>query len=136
MLRTPRPVTRRLDKGGTGLWDVDICMMSSAICMVCSIMLPDCRLHAGRMHTFDTPTCRHMHQRTTAHSCMLAACAWCVHQILKYSERTGTRRMMRLDGFADHTTKDTWDFSAWVRAYSVYLDERLEVRGQSNVSSS
>ena len=47
-------------------------------------------------------------------------------QILKYCERTGSRRLMRLDGFADHTTKDTWDFSAWIRCYSVYLDERLD----------
>eukprot|EP00798_Chlamydomonas_sp_ICE-L_P007979 gene7979-1196_t len=47
-------------------------------------------------------------------------------ELLKYSERTGTRRPLRLDGFADHTTKETWDLSAWIRTYSVYLDERLE----------
>ncbi len=35
--------------------------------------------------------------------------------------------MLRLDGYADHTTKETWDYSAWVRVYSVYLDERLGV---------
>ena len=34
---------------------------------------------------------------------------------------------MRLDGFADQSTKETWDLSAWIRTYSVYLDERLEV---------
>ncbi|KAG1660050.1 hypothetical protein FOA52_010035 [Chlamydomonas sp. UWO 241] len=47
-------------------------------------------------------------------------------EILKFGERTSARRMLRLDGFADHTTKDTWDYSAWIRLYSVYLDERLE----------
>ncbi|GAX76674.1 hypothetical protein CEUSTIGMA_g4120.t1 [Chlamydomonas eustigma] len=48
-------------------------------------------------------------------------------EMLRYGERTTHRRMLRLDGFADHTTKETWDISAWIRVYSVYLDERLEV---------
>ena len=48
-------------------------------------------------------------------------------EMLKYGERTSNRRMLRLEGFADHTTKDTWDLSAWIRVYSVYLDERIEV---------
>jgi len=48
-------------------------------------------------------------------------------EMLKYGERTSNRRMLRLEGFADHHTKDTWDLSAWIRVYSVYLDERLEV---------
>mmetsp|Transcript_14533 Transcript_14533/g.31622 ORF Transcript_14533/g.31622 Transcript_14533/m.31622 type:complete len:742 (+) Transcript_14533:174-2399(+) len=48
-------------------------------------------------------------------------------QMLRFGERTGFRRMLRLESFADHTTKDTWDLSAWIRVYSVYLDERLEV---------
>eukprot|EP00798_Chlamydomonas_sp_ICE-L_P011871 gene11871-14975_t len=50
-----------------------------------------------------------------------------VTMILKYSERSGIRRLLRLDGFADLSTKETWDLSAWIRTYSVYLDERLEV---------
>ena len=48
-------------------------------------------------------------------------------EVLKYGERTSNRRMLRLEGFADHATKETWDLSAWIRVYSVYLDERLEV---------
>jgi len=46
-------------------------------------------------------------------------------EIIRYQERTGTHRLLRLDSFADHTTKDTWDMSAWIRVYSVYLDDRL-----------
>ncbi|KAL6764377.1 ANTH domain-containing protein [Haematococcus lacustris] len=46
-------------------------------------------------------------------------------EIIRYQERTGAHRMLRLDSFADHTTRDTWDYSAWIRVYSVYLDERL-----------
>ncbi|MEW5308793.1 MAG: hypothetical protein WDW38_000724 [Sanguina aurantia] len=48
-------------------------------------------------------------------------------EMLRYSERTGANRLLRMDAFADHTTKETWDFSAWIRVYSVYLDERLAV---------
>ncbi|GLC41960.1 hypothetical protein PLESTB_001052300 [Pleodorina starrii] len=48
-------------------------------------------------------------------------------ELLRYAERTGHHRMLRLESFADHTTKETWDYSAWVRVYSVYLDERLAV---------
>lgn len=46
-------------------------------------------------------------------------------ELLRYCERTGMHRLLRLDSFADHTTKETWDHSAWIRVYSVYLDERL-----------
>ncbi|GLI62419.1 hypothetical protein VaNZ11_005040, partial [Volvox africanus] len=46
-------------------------------------------------------------------------------ELLRYAERTGRHRVLRLDSFADHTTKETWDYSAWIRVYSVYLDERL-----------
>mmetsp|Transcript_19102 Transcript_19102/g.32780 ORF Transcript_19102/g.32780 Transcript_19102/m.32780 type:complete len:600 (-) Transcript_19102:1700-3499(-) len=48
-------------------------------------------------------------------------------ELIRYQERTGAHRLLRLDGFADHTTKATWDYSAWIRVYSVYLDERLGV---------
>uniref|UniRef100_A0A7S0S7P1 ENTH domain-containing protein n=1 Tax=Chlamydomonas leiostraca TaxID=1034604 RepID=A0A7S0S7P1_9CHLO len=48
-------------------------------------------------------------------------------EIIRYQERTGAHRLLRLDGFADHLTKETWDYSAWIRVYSVYLDERLGV---------
>ncbi|PNW78881.1 hypothetical protein CHLRE_09g393136v5 [Chlamydomonas reinhardtii] len=48
-------------------------------------------------------------------------------ELLRYAERTGHHRLLRLESFADHTTKETWDYSAWIRVYSLYLDERLAV---------
>ncbi|GFR47591.1 hypothetical protein Agub_g9325 [Astrephomene gubernaculifera] len=48
-------------------------------------------------------------------------------ELLRYAERTGHHRMLRLESFADHTTKETWDLSAFIRVYSLYLDERLAV---------
>lgn len=48
-------------------------------------------------------------------------------QVLKYGDRTGVHHLIRLDTYADHTTKETWDYSAWIRVYSLYLDERLDV---------
>lgn len=48
-------------------------------------------------------------------------------ELLRFAERTGHHRMLRLESFADHTTKETWDLSAWIRVYSLYLDERLSV---------
>lgn len=47
--------------------------------------------------------------------------------MLKFADRTGRHHMLALDRYADHTTKDTWDYSAWIRVYSMYLDERLDV---------
>lgn len=34
--------------------------------------------------------------------------------------------MLCLDRYADHTSRETWDYSAWIRSYSAFLDERLE----------
>lgn len=48
-------------------------------------------------------------------------------ELIRFQDRTGAHRLLRLDGFADHTTKETWDYSAWIRVYSVYLDERVGV---------
>lgn len=39
----------------------------------------------------------------------------------------GIHHLLRLDNYSDHLTKETWDYSAWIRVYSIYLDERLEV---------
>ncbi len=42
-------------------------------------------------------------------------------QMLKFADRTGRHHMLALDRYADHTTKDTWDYSAWIRyTLSVY----------------
>jgi hypothetical protein len=55
-----------------------------------------------------------------------AVCALAV-QMLHFADRTGRHHMMALDRFADHSSKDAWDYSAWVRVYSMYLNERLDV---------
>lgn len=57
----------------------------------------------------------------------LTSAAWRVLQILRFADRTGRHHMLGLDRFADHTSKEAWDYSAWVRVYSTYLDERLDV---------
>eukprot|EP00879_Flechtneria_rotunda_P002687 GHRR01002893.1.p1 GENE.GHRR01002893.1~~GHRR01002893.1.p1 ORF type:complete len:728 (+),score=275.11 GHRR01002893.1:55-2184(+) len=48
-------------------------------------------------------------------------------QLLRFAERTGRHHLLALDRFADHTGKDAWDYSAWIRVYSAYLDERVDV---------
>jgi hypothetical protein len=47
-------------------------------------------------------------------------------QLVRFCDRTGRQRMLCLDRYADHTTRETWDYSAWIRAYGVFLDERLD----------
>ncbi|KAI8472078.1 MAG: ANTH domain-containing protein [Monoraphidium minutum] len=47
-------------------------------------------------------------------------------ELLIYLNRTGRQRMLCLDRFADNSGREAWDYSAFVRAYSVYLDERLD----------
>ncbi|KAE8677857.1 putative clathrin assembly protein [Hibiscus syriacus] len=46
-----------------------------------------------------------------------------------FSTRRGTR-ILNLSDFRDATRNDSWDFSAFVRAYALYLDERLEYKIQ------
>ncbi|KAJ0969439.1 hypothetical protein J5N97_022316 [Dioscorea zingiberensis] len=48
-------------------------------------------------------------------------------QEIFFATRRGTR-MLNLSDFRDNSRADAWDFSAFVRAYSRYLDERLEYR--------
>lgn len=59
--------------------------------------------------------------------CEAAACLRCDVQMLRFADRTGRHHMLALDRFADHSSKDAWDYSAWVRVYSMYLNERLDV---------
>lgn len=47
-------------------------------------------------------------------------------QVLRFCDRTGRHRMLCLDRYADHSSRETWDYSAWIRAYGVFLDERLD----------
>jgi hypothetical protein len=46
-------------------------------------------------------------------------------QVVNFSDRTGRHHLLGLDRFADHTGREAWDYSAWVRVYSSYLDERV-----------
>lgn len=44
-----------------------------------------------------------------------------------FATRRGTR-MLNMSDFRDTSHSDSWDFSAFVRTYALYLDERLEFR--------
>jgi ANTH domain len=46
--------------------------------------------------------------------------------MLKYGDRTGAHHVLRLDNFSDQSSKETWDYSSWIRSYSIYLDERVD----------
>ena len=47
-------------------------------------------------------------------------------QLLRFCDRSGRQRLLCLDRYADHSSREAWDLSAWVRAYGVFLDERLD----------
>ncbi|PIA41742.1 hypothetical protein AQUCO_02200283v1 [Aquilegia coerulea] len=44
-----------------------------------------------------------------------------------YATRRGTR-LLNMSDFRDHTKSGSWDYSAYVRTYALYLDEQLEFR--------
>ncbi|CAD6333759.1 unnamed protein product [Miscanthus lutarioriparius] len=46
-----------------------------------------------------------------------------------FATRRGTR-MLNMSDFCDRSRADAWDFSAFVRTYAAYLDDRLEYRMQ------
>uniref|UniRef100_A0A0D3H7Z2 AP180 N-terminal homology (ANTH) domain-containing protein n=1 Tax=Oryza barthii TaxID=65489 RepID=A0A0D3H7Z2_9ORYZ len=47
-----------------------------------------------------------------------------------YATHRGTR-MLNMSDFCDRSRTDAWDFSAFVRTYAAYLDDRLEYRMQA-----
>ncbi|KAK7328208.1 hypothetical protein VNO77_22310 [Canavalia gladiata] len=51
-------------------------------------------------------------------------------QEIFFSTRRGTR-LLNLSDFRDNSKIGSWDFSAFVRTYALYLDERLEYQMQS-----
>ncbi|XP_020221462.1 putative clathrin assembly protein At1g03050 [Cajanus cajan] len=51
-------------------------------------------------------------------------------QEIFFSTRRGTR-VLNLSDFRDNSKAGSWDFSAFVRTYALYLDERLEYKMQS-----
>ncbi|CAM0955416.1 unnamed protein product [Alopecurus aequalis] len=51
-------------------------------------------------------------------------------QELFYATRRGTR-MLNMSDFCGRAGDDAWDFSAFVRTYAAYLDDRLEYRMQA-----
>ncbi|XP_042480511.1 putative clathrin assembly protein At4g02650 [Macadamia integrifolia] len=46
-----------------------------------------------------------------------------------YATRRGTR-LLNMSDFRDSSRRDSWDFSAFVRTFALYLEERLEFRMQ------
>ncbi|KAL5538656.1 hypothetical protein UlMin_044431 [Ulmus minor] len=51
-------------------------------------------------------------------------------QEIFFSTRRGTR-FLNMSDFRDCSSSNSWDYSAFVRTYALYLDERLEFRMQS-----
>ena len=51
-------------------------------------------------------------------------------QEIFFSTRRGTR-LLNMSDFRDSLKSGSWDFSAFVRTYALYLDERLEYKMQS-----
>lgn len=51
-------------------------------------------------------------------------------QEMFFSTRQGTR-LLNMSDFRDKSKSNSWDFSAFVRTYALYLDERLEYRMQN-----
>ncbi|OIW16841.1 hypothetical protein TanjilG_00103 [Lupinus angustifolius] len=51
-------------------------------------------------------------------------------QEIFFSTRQGTR-LLNMSDFRDNKKSNSWDFSAFVRTYALYLDERLENRMQN-----
>ncbi|CAH9079683.1 unnamed protein product [Cuscuta europaea] len=53
-------------------------------------------------------------------------------QEIFFATRRGTR-LLNMSGFRDSSrSEDSWDFSAFVRTYALYLDEQLELRMQNH----
>mmetsp|Transcript_12127 Transcript_12127/g.31080 ORF Transcript_12127/g.31080 Transcript_12127/m.31080 type:complete len:651 (-) Transcript_12127:126-2078(-) len=50
-----------------------------------------------------------------------------MQEVLAYSDHTGHRGVVRLDNYKDVTSKEAWDYSSWIRVYSIFLDERLDL---------
>lgn len=48
------------------------------------------------------------------------------HQEIMYATRRGTR-LLNLSDFRDEAHSNSWDHSAFVRTYALYLDQRLEM---------
>lgn len=51
-------------------------------------------------------------------------------QEIFFATRRGTR-LLNMSDFRDASRSDSWDYSAFVRTYALYLDEQLEFRMQS-----
>lgn len=51
-------------------------------------------------------------------------------QEIFFATRRGTR-LLNMSDFRDTSRSDSWDYSAFVRTYALYLDEQLELRMQS-----
>lgn len=45
----------------------------------------------------------------------------------RYKEKRKLSELLRLNNFSDRSQKESWDYSAFVRVYSSYLEERVHV---------
>jgi hypothetical protein len=45
-------------------------------------------------------------------------------ELINYSRNRG--HILNLSNFKDDSSPNAWDYSAWVRTYALYLEERLE----------
>lgn len=101
------------------------CWQQLLLCMV---------VYVGRRKT----STHHLHRPAALISVSTAGgvshmCVFCfdVHglrasvQVVQFSDRTGRHHLLGLERFADHSGREAWDYSSWVRVYSSYLDERL-----------
>ncbi|KAJ0243251.1 AP180 N-terminal homology (ANTH) domain-containing protein [Hirschfeldia incana] len=59
----------------------------------------------------------------------VSACDQAYEKEIFFTTRRGTR-FLNLSGFKDANRYDLWDYSAFVRKYALYLDERLDYRMQ------
>ena len=48
-------------------------------------------------------------------------------EMLHATETVGRRRLLCMSNYRDVMSNDTWDVSTWIRVYSTFLDERLNV---------
>lgn len=48
-------------------------------------------------------------------------------EIARYKEKRKVTELLRLNNFSDKSQKESWDYSAFVRVYSNYLEERIHV---------
>eukprot|EP00210_Caulerpa_lentillifera_P003929 g3750.t1 len=49
------------------------------------------------------------------------------HEMVRYKEKRKLVSLLSLENFTDRTQKENWDYSAFIRVYSLYLEEKVVV---------